>query len=121
MHDAGTQAMSWLLHATTCFRFVDRRMHLADQTAPQCSFEFQNHADCIKQINFTLLQVPLTQYRAGPQSPAAAMLYTGEDQVVSTALANKLFVQNNLTSAGTAVPIANFQSQAAQVIHTLHC
>lgn len=79
------------------------------------------HTNRIKHINFTLLQVPLTQYRAGPQSPAAAMLYTGQDQVVSAALASKLFVQNNLTSVATAVPIANFQSQAAQVIHILQC
>ena len=69
----------------------------------------------------TLLQVPLTQYRAEPQSPAAAMLYTGEDRTVSAALANNLFVQNTLTSAAVAAPIANFQSQAAQVTRTLQC
>ena len=49
------------------------------------------------------------------------MLYTGEDQTVSAALANNLFVQNTLTSAATAAPIANFQSQAVQVTHTLQC
>lgn len=64
-----------------------------------------------------LLQVPLTQYRAAPQSPAAAMLYTGNDQTISAALADNLFVQNTLTAAGIAAPVANFQAQAAQVTH----
>lgn len=62
-----------------------------------------------------MLQVPLVGYRAAPPSPAAAMLYTGEDQTVSTALAKNLFVQNALSPAAIAAPIANFQSQAAQV------
>lgn len=65
--------------------------------------------------------MPLTQYRAALQSPAAAMLYTGEDQTVSAALANNLFVQSTLTSAAAAAPLANFQSQAAQVTSTLQC
>ena len=47
------------------------------------------------------------------------MLYTGNDQTVSAALADNLFVQNTLTAAGIAAPIANFQTQAAQVTHTL--
>ena len=75
----------------------------------------------IKQRKSRLLQVPRTQYRAEPQSPAAAMLYTGEDQTVSAAVANNLFVENTLTSAAVAAPIANFQRQAAQVTQTLQC
>lgn len=65
--------------------------------------------------NSTLLQVPLVGYRAAPPSPAAAMLYTGEDQTISTALANNLFVQSALSPSTLAAPIANFQAQAAQV------
>lgn len=65
--------------------------------------------------NPTLLQVPLVGYRAAPPSPAAAMLFTGEDQTVSTALANNLFVQSALSPAAVAAPIANFQTQATQV------
>ena len=68
-----------------------------------------------------MLQVPLVGYRAAPPSPAAAMLYTGADQTVSTALANNLFVQNTLSPGAIASPIANFQSQAAQVTFSLPC
>ena len=67
-------------------------------------------------LSITLpLQVPLTRYRAAPESPAAAMLYTGEDQDTSAALAGNLFLQNTLTPAAVSAPVATFQSQAAQV------
>jgi len=61
------------------------------------------------------LQVPLPRYRAAPESPAAAMLFTGEDESTATALAGNLFVQQSLTAADFAGPVATFQSQAAQV------
>lgn len=61
------------------------------------------------------LQVPLPTYRAAPESPAAAMLFTGEDESTATALAGKLFVQQTLTAADLTGPVATFQSQAAQV------
>lgn len=61
-----------------------------------------------------LMQVPLTRYRAAPESPATAMLYTGEDQSTSAALAENLFLQNSLTPAAVAAPVATFESQAAQ-------
>ena len=66
------------------------------------------------------LQVPLPRYRAAPESPAAAMLFTGEDKSTATALAGNLFVQQTLTAADLSGPVATFQSQAAQVSdHTL--
>lgn len=43
------------------------------------------------------------------------MLYTGEDQSTSAALAENLFLQNSLTPAAVAAPVATFESQAAQV------
>ena len=61
------------------------------------------------------LQVPLPRYRAAPESPAAAMLFTGEDESTATALAGNLFVQQTLTAADLTGPVATFQSQAAQV------
>ncbi|KAL0046688.1 hypothetical protein WJX82_007270 [Trebouxia sp. C0006] len=60
------------------------------------------------------MQVPLPRYRAAPESPAAAMLFTGEDESTATALAGNLFVQQSLTAADFAGPVATFQSQAAQ-------
>ena len=61
------------------------------------------------------LQVPLPRYRAAPESPAAAMLFTGEDENTATALAENLFMQQTLTAADLTGPVATFQSQAAQV------
>ncbi len=61
------------------------------------------------------LQVPLPRYRAAPESPAAAMLFTGEDENTATALAGNLFMQQTLTAADLTGPVATFQSQAAQV------
>ena len=60
-------------------------------------------------------QVPLPEYRAAPESPTAAMLFTGADESTSTALAGNLFAPNTLTAAALAAPVATFQSQAAQV------
>lgn len=61
------------------------------------------------------IQVPLPRYRAAPESPAVAMLFTGEDEMTATALAGNLFVQQTLTAADLTGPVATFQSQAAQV------
>lgn len=43
------------------------------------------------------------------------MLFTGQDESTATALAGNLFIQNTLTAADLAAPVATFQSQASQV------
>ncbi|KAL0019993.1 hypothetical protein WJX79_010913 [Trebouxia sp. C0005] len=85
-----------------------------------CGFEYSNSGQAaycaVSQPSSwpALMQVPFPRYRAASESPAAAMLFTGEDESTATALAGYLFVQQTLTAADLTDPVATFQSQAAQ-------